>query len=111
MRKEVVNMDKLSNDIVFMDKYKIDSEEKLSSLKDNLISKKEELLSSKKHLRYLYNKNKDDSLLTKIDEVNNELNKLRKDLNTCSDIEKRTSTISNQIKEYEGREKYYERVK
>ena len=108
MRAEVKKMDKYSEQIRFICKYKLETINDIENLKEQ---KKEELqktLNTRNRLYYkrqkLDNKSEKDSVTKEIINVTSVLQKVRKEIRLCDDIYDSVPKMKEQIKEVDEKE-------
>lgn len=113
MRKEVKKMDKYSEQIRFICKYKLENINDIENLKEQ---KKEELqktLNTRNRLYYkrqkLNNESEKDVITKEIISVTSEIKKIRKEIKLCDEVGDNSRKMKEQIKEM--REKEQEKIK
>ena len=113
MRKEVKKMDKYSEQIRFICKYKLENINDIENLKEQ---KKEELqktLNTRNRLYYkrqkLNNESEKDVITKEIISVTSEIKKIRKEIKLCNEVGDNSRKMKEQIKEM--REKEQEKIK
>ena len=115
MREEVKKMDKYSEQIRFICKYKLETIKNIENLKEQ---KKEELqntLNTRNRLYYkrkkLDNESEKDVITKEIISVTSAIEKVRKDIKLCDEIVDNTDRMKKQIKQREEKEQNKEQKK
>ena len=108
MRAEVKKMDKYSEQIRFICKYKLENINDIENLKEQ---KKEELqktLNARNRLYYkrqkFDNESEKDAVTKEIISVTSEIKKIRKEIKLCDEVGDNSRKMKEQIKELEERE-------
>lgn len=109
MREEVKKMDEYSERIRFLCKYKIQTMSDVDNVKEQKQEEMQKILNTRNRLYYkrkkLNNESEKDSVTKEIIDVTSVLQKVRKEIKLCDEIEKSVPLIKNEIKELEEREK------
>ena len=104
IRKDIKEMDKISNQIIFMTENKIETYEELMKYKSSIVSELYNLKCDKANLRRRYNRAEDEdikvNLHNEIVDIDVRIKELYKYKKYCDDIEKRSTTIETNIAEF-----------
>ena len=108
MKKEVKKMEEMSNEIKFLCRNKIKTTKELFSYKDFIIDELKLEMKKRNSLRRKRQKTENAEERQKLcDEIlvlSNKIEKLRREVVYCNNIEERTKRMENNIKETEERE-------
>ena len=88
-------MDKLTDEARLLGRNRIDTEQQLSSYKESLEARLNELIPER---RKLYHKQNDEGVKEKISEINKEIAVIRKEMNLCDDIAVRSRVMRDKLK-------------
>ena len=108
MRAEVKKMDKYSEQIRFICKYKLETINDIENLKEQKQEELQKTLNTRNRLYYkrqkLDNKSEKDSVTKEIINVTSVLQKVRKEIRLCDDIYDSVPKMKEQIKEVDEKE-------
>ena len=108
MREEVKKMDKYSEKIRFLCKYKIETMSDVDNVKEKKQEEMQNILNTRNRLYYkrqkLDNENEKDSVTKEIINVTSVLQKVRKEIRLCDDIYDSVPRMKKQIKEVDEKE-------
>lgn len=113
MRAEVKKMDKYSEQIRFICKYKLETINDVENLKEHKKEELQKILNTRNRLYYkrqkLDNESEKDSITKEIIDVTSEIKKLRKEIKLCDEVGDNSSKMKEQIREM--KEKEQEKIK
>ena len=95
LKEDLIKMDKLTDEARLLGRNRIDTEQQLSSYKESLEAKLNELIPER---RKLYHKQNDEGVKEKISEINKEIAVIRKEMNLCDDIAVRSGIMREKLK-------------
>lgn len=102
MREEVKKMDRYSEKIRFLCKYKLETPENVDELKSKKLREKQDILNTRNGLYYkrgkVDNETEKNEITKQIIAVTEELIKTRKELKFCNEIYENVSKMKEQIK-------------
>ena len=108
MRAEVKKMDKYSEQIRFICKYKLETINDIDNLKEQKKEELQKMLNTRKRLYYkrqkLDNESEKDVITKEIISVTSEIKKIRKEIKLCDEVGDNSRKMKEQIKELEERE-------
>ena len=108
MREEVKKMDKYSERIRFLCKYRIETLSDIDNVKENKQEAMKKLLNSRNRLYYkrqkLDNEGKKDVVTNEIISVTYAIEKVRKEINLCDEVGNNARKMKEQIKEMKEKE-------
>lgn len=109
MREEVKKMDKYSEEVRFVCKYKIESVNDIENVKEKKQNEMQKILNTRNRLYYkrqkLDNESEKDSVTKEIIDVTGILVKVRKEIRLCDEIFDNVPKMKEQVKEIDEREK------
>ncbi len=115
MREEVKKMDKYSERIRFLCKYKIETLSDIDNVKEKKQEELKKILNIRNRLYYkrqkLDNENEKEDITKEIIDITSVLTKLRKEIKLCDEIFCNTPKMKEQIKEMDKQEQEKERQK
>ena len=88
-------MDKLTDEARLLGRNRIDTEQQLSSYKEGMEVRLNELIPERKKL---YCKQNEEGVKEKISEINKEIAVIRKEMNLCDDIAVRSGVMREKLK-------------
>ena len=104
MRAEVKKMDRYSEQIRFICKYKLETINDIDNLKEKKQEELQKTLNTRNRLYYkrkkLTNENEKDGVTKEIISVTSDLEKVRKEIKLCDEISTKSLEIKEQIKEF-----------
>ena len=109
MRAEVKKMDKYSERIRFLCKYKIETMSDVDNVKEKKQEEMQKILNTRNRLYYkrqkLDNESEKDSIIKEIIDVTSVLTKVRKEIRLCDEIYDNVPRMKEQIKDVDKKEK------
>lgn len=109
MREEVKKMNRYSEKIRFLCKYKLETLDNVDELKAKKLREKQDILNARNRLYYkrqkLDNESEKDSVTKEIIEVTSVLAKVRKEIKLCDEIYDGVPRMKKQVKELDEKEK------
>lgn len=109
MRAEVKKMDKYSERIRFLCKYKIETMSDIDNVKEKKQEELQKILNARNRLYYkrqkLDNESEKDSVTKEIIDVTSVLQKVRKEIKLCDEIYDKVPKMKEQLKELNDKEK------
>lgn len=109
MRAEVKKMDKYSERIRFLCKYKIETMSDVDNVKEKKQEEMQKILNTRNKLYYkrqkLDNESEKDSIIKEIIDVTSVLTKVRKEIRLCDEIYDNVPRMKEQIKDVDKKEK------
>lgn len=104
IRADVRKMDMIAEEVRLLVSKEINTNEQFFSYKKEIVDKYEDLMTKRSRLWNQHKKSKSrnekESIHLQIEEINKELNPLRKEVGLCDDIEKRIPTIRKNLDEF-----------
>lgn len=95
LKEDLIKMDKLTDEARLLGRNRIDTEQQLSSYKESLEVKLNELIPER---RKLYHKQNEEGVKEKISGINKEIAVIRKELDLCDDIAVRSGAMKEKLK-------------
>lgn len=95
LKEDLIRMDKLTDEARLLGRNRIDTEQQLSSYKESLEVRLNELIPER---RKLYRKQNEEGVKEKISEINKEIAVIRKEMNLCDDIAVRSGIMRDKLK-------------
>lgn len=115
MREAVKKMDKYSEQIRFICKYKLESINDIENLKDQKKEELQKILNTRNRLYYkrqkLVNESEKDAVSKDIISVTSAVDKIRKEIKLCDEVGDNSRKMKEQIKEMKGKEQEKIKVK
>ena len=109
MREELKKMNRYSEKIRFLCKYKLETLDNVDELKAKKLREKQDILNARNRLYYkrqkLDNESEKDSVTKEIIEVTSVLAKVRKEIKLCDEIYDGVPRMKKQVKELDEKEK------
>ena len=108
MKQAIKKLDKYSEQVRFVCKYKIETMSDIDNVKEKKQEEMQKILNMRNRLYYkrqkLDNESEKENITNQIIDVTAALTKVRKELKLCDEIEKTIPVIKNEIKEIKERE-------
>ena len=95
LKEDLIKMDKLTDEARLLGRNRIDTEQQLSSYKDDLEVRLNELIPER---RKLYRKQNEEGVKEEISDINKEIAVIRKEMNLCDDIAVRSGIMREKLK-------------
>ena len=95
LKEDLIKMDKLTDEARLLGRNRIDTEQQLSSYKESLKVRLNELILER---RKLYRKQNEEGVKENISEINKEIAVIRKEINLCDDISVRSGIMREKLK-------------
>ena len=95
LKEDLIKMDKLTDEARLLGRNRIDTEQQLSSYKEGMEVRLNELIPERKKL---YCKQNEEGVKEKISEINKEIAVIRKEMNLCDDIAVRSGVMREKLK-------------
>ncbi len=95
LKEDLIKMDKLTDEARLLGRNRIDTEQQLSSYKESLEVRLNELILER---RKLYRKQNEEGVKEKISEINKKIAVIRKEMNLCDDIAVRSGVMREKLK-------------
>lgn len=108
MRKDIAKMDRYSELIRFLCKYKLEIVKNVDDLKDKKLKEKQEILNTRNRLYYKRGNTENgiekDQITKQIIQVTDELKKIKKEIKMCDEVVNNTAKMKEQIRQVEEKE-------
>lgn len=95
LKEDLIKMDKLTDEARLLGRNRIDTEQQLSSYKESLEVRLNEIIPER---RKLYRKQNEEGVKEEISEINKEIAVIRKEMNLCDDIAVRSGIMREKLK-------------
>ena len=95
LKEDLIKMDKLTDEARLLGRNRIDTEQQLSSYRESLEARLNELIPER---RKLYRKQNEEGVKEKITAINKEIAVIRKEMNLCDDIAVRSRVMRDKLK-------------
>ena len=95
LKEDLIKMDKLTDEARLLGRNRIDTEQQLSSYKENLEVKLNKLIPER---RKFYRKQNEEGVKEEISAINKEIAVIRKEINLCDDISVRSEVMRDKLK-------------
>lgn len=109
MREEVKKMERYSEKIRFLCKYKLETPDNVDELKAKKLREKQDILNSRNRLYYkrgkVDNETEKNEITKQIIEVTTELKRVKKEIRMCDEVTGNVPNMKEQIREVDEKEK------
>lgn len=95
LKEDLIKMDKLTDEARLLGRNRIDTEQQLSSYKESLEVRLNELIPQR---RKLYRKQNEEGVKEEISDINKKITVIRKEMNLCDDIAVRSGIMREKLK-------------
>ena len=95
LKEDLIKMDKLTDEARLLGRNRIDTEQQLSSYKESLEARLNELIPQR---RKLYRKQNEEGVKEEISDINKKITVIRKEMNLCDDITVRSGIMREKLK-------------